>query len=181
MTCIVGLVNKGDVWLGADSAATDRGLDRTIIGDPKVFIVNNVGFGVCGLPKVMDVVAHAIDIPTQTGGSDRKFLVSELVPALRSGLKAFECTADEDGQSYFEGAMLIGYRGKLYTLQGNFQLINAAAGYDATGSGGDAALGSLRHTGNIRNPKKRLLKALETSAQHNAGVAGPFVLVTVKK
>lgn len=187
MTCIVGVVKGNTVWLGGDSAATDGRLRRTIIKDPKVFVKGDVGFGVCGSPKVMDALAHAIDLPTQQGGEDRTFLVSELVPALREGLVKLDCAAKESNpfgggsDVCFEGEMLVGYRGKLYKLQGNFQLIHSAAGYDATGSGGELAMGSLGATKKMSNPRKRLLAALEVSAAGNAGVAPPFVVVSVKK
>lgn len=186
MTCIVGVVKGGTVWLGGDSAATDGRLNRTIIKDPKVFVKGEVGFGVCGSPKVMDALAHGIELPVQDGGDDRAFLISELVPAIREGLIKFDA-AGEDKSPFgggpgiqFEGEMLVGYRGKLYKLQGNFQLIHSAEGYDTTGSGGTLALGSLTATKKMSNPRKRVLAALEASTA-NAGCAPPFVIVTVKK
>ena len=63
----------------------------------------------------------------------------------------------------------------------NFQLVVAARGYAAIGSGGPVAMGSLRATRGDRNPRKRVLKALEAAAEENAGVAPPFVIVSVKK
>jgi len=187
MTCIVGLVKNGDVWLGGDSAATDGHLNRTIIKDPKVFIKGEVGFGVCGSPKVMDALAHSIELPEQQDGDDRAFLVSQLVPALREGLQKLDAAGVNKNpfggggsDVTFEGEMLVGYRGELYKLQGNFQLIHSADGYDTTGSGGTLALGSLAATKKMSNPKKRLLVALEASSA-NAGCAPPYVIVTVKK
>lgn len=181
MTCIVGIEHKGKVWLGGDSAATDQSLNRTIIKDPKVFVRDEIAFGVCGLPKVMDAVAHAIDLPKQQGpGSDRKFLVGELVPALREGLRKLDCTAEAPGWgTCFEGSMLIGYRGKLYELQGNFQMIRSSDGTAAVGSGEALAKGSFAVTKHITDPEKRLLTALG-AASNNAGVAPPFVIVKVK-
>lgn len=183
MTCIVGIEDKGTVWLGGDSAATDGSLNRVIIKDPKVFVKGELAFGVCGLPKVMDAVAHAIELPTQEGTktmSDRAFLVGHLVPALRKGLKKLDCTAKHPVHgTYFEGAMLLGYRGKLYTLEGNFQLVHASEGYAAVGSGQVQAQGAFKTTEHIKNPEKRLLTVLD-AATANAGVAPPFVIVKVK-
>ncbi len=181
MTCIVGLEHKGAVWLGGDSAATDGGLNRTIIKDPKVFVKGPVGFGVCGLPKVMDAIAHGIDLPKQGSEGDREFLVSKLVPALRDGLKKLDCTVEDLNYGVcFHGSMLIGYRGKLYNLEGNFQLVHSSECFDSVGSGSAIAKGSLHGSKDIKDPKKRLLKALDASTI-NAGVAPPFVIVTVKK
>lgn len=178
MTCIVGLVKGDTVWLGGDRAATDGGLNRTLIKEPKVFEKGLIGFGVCGLPKVMDALQHTIELPPYSGGDDKGYLVGEVVPAIREGLKKLECTEEHNGQQYFHGAMLIGFLGRLYELQGNFQLVEAANGFGAVGSGSEPALGSLRSTKG--NPRKRLLEALKVSAENNAGVAPPFDVIVIK-
>jgi len=180
MTCIVGLVDGKNVWLGGDRAATGGGLDRTIIKHPKIFIKANVGIGVCGLPKVMDALQHAIEFPVQSAGEAKAFLVSELIPALREGLKKLECTEEHNGQQYFHGALLIAYRGELHELEGNFQLVESAKGFASVGSGSPAALGALRASRGKGSAKKRLLEALKVSAENNAGVAPPFDVLVIK-
>lgn len=181
MTCICGIEHKGEVYLGGDRAATDGGLNRVLIKNPKVFLKDGIGFGVCGLPKVMDALEHAIELPPHETGDGKAYLVGKVIPAIRDGLKRLECTEEHNGQQYYHGAMLIGYRGHLYQMESNFQLVESAHGFDATGSGGEAALGSLRSTKKIGDPRKRLLEALEVSAEHNAGVSAPFDIIVVKK
>lgn len=182
MTCIVGIEHKGEVYLGGDRAATDGGLNRVLIKDPKVFLKGNIGFGICGLPKVIDAVQYGIELPEDTtGGNGKAWLVGHAIPAIREGLKRLECTEEHNGQQYYHGAMLIGYKGHLYQLEANFQLVEAAHGFDAVGSGGEAALGSLRSTKKISDPRKRALEALAVSAEHNAGVAPPFDVIVVKR
>lgn len=182
MTCIVGVAKEGTVWLGGDRAAVDNGLSRTIIGDPKVFLLGELGVGVCGLPKVMDAVAHAIQLPKQRSGTPRGFLVSELVPALRAGLKSLDCTTEEAGYgTCFNGAMLLAYRGEVYTLEGNFQLVKGSKGHASVGSGAELARGSLMETWRFDSPRKRVMAALKAAADGNAGVAPPFDIVVVGK
>lgn len=180
MTCIAGIVKGNTVWLGGDRAATNQGLDRTIIKEPKVFIKGDIALGVCGLPKVMDAIQHTVDFPEFMGGDSKSYIVGQVIPAIREGLKALECTEEHNGQHYFHGALLLGYRGHLYKVEANFQLVEAANGFDAVGSGGEAALGSLRSTKGMWSPKKRLLEALKVSAENNAGVAPPFDVIFVK-
>lgn len=186
MTCIVGLIKGKNVWLGGDSAATDGALRRTIIKDPKVFIKGEIGFGCCGSPKVMDALAHGIQFPEQDPGSDdRAFLVNTLVPAIRDGLVRLDAAGKNTSpfgggtDVQFEGELLLAYRGKLYKLQCNFQLVQSSEDFCTSGSGSELALGSLQATRNVRNPKKRILKALD-AATANAGVAPPFVVITLK-
>jgi ATP-dependent protease HslVU (ClpYQ) peptidase subunit len=182
MTCIVGVKKNGTVWLGGDSAATSGNLDRTIIKDPKVFDrEDKIAFGVCGLPKVMDAVRHAFDIPEHLEGmSDRSYLTGVLVPAMREKLKELDCTQDDPNYgTCFHGSMLVGYHGELYTLEGNFQIVVSSKSYASVGSGAPHALGALASKSDSGNPKKRIINALE-AACNNAGVAPPFVIVSVK-
>lgn len=181
MTCIVGVVKGDTVWLGGDRAATDNGFNRKIMKDPKIFMKGELGFGVCGLPKVLDALAHAIELPVQRGGADRGFLVGELVPAIREGLKRLDCTIDDSPYgTCFAGSMLMAYRGILYELQGNFQLVASDCGYGSVGSGAPFALGSLTETWRMDHPRKRVIAALEAAADGNAGVAPPFDVIVVK-
>lgn len=180
MTCVIGIEHKGNVWLGGDSAATDGSLNRTIIKDPKVVLKGNVGIGLAGSPKVLDAIAHVVELPKQEGGDDRSFLVGTLIPSLRDQLKKLDCTVDHpEHGTCFEANLLLAYRGALYTVQANFQLIKAAAEYAAIGSGARVALGSLHATGK-GNPKKRIVAALKAATEGNAGVAPPFVVIEVK-
>lgn len=179
MTCIVGLVKGDSVWLGGDRAATDGGLNRTLIKEPKIFEKGSIGFGVCGLPKVMDAIQHTIEMPPFNDGDDVKgYLVGQIIPAVREGLKKLECTEEYNGQHYFHGALLIAFQGRLFEVQGNFQLVEASVPFAAVGSGAEPALGSLRSTKG--NPRKRVLEALKVSAENNAGVAPPFDVLEVK-
>lgn len=176
MTAIVGIQKSGRVWLGGDSAATSGDLSQRVIGDSKVFIVGDIAFGVCGLPKVMDVLRDAIKYPRQTGNDSRSFMTNELIPAIKNALKHHGCVQNDE----FHGSALIGYRGLLYCLEGNFQIITNAYGFDAVGSGADIAIGSLHATRSTRNPHKRILMALEAASINNAGVRPPFNVITLK-
>jgi ATP-dependent protease HslVU (ClpYQ) peptidase subunit len=180
MTCIIGLVDGKNVWLGGDRAATGGNLGRTLIKHPKIFTKSGIGIGVSGSSKVMDAIQHAIEFPKhEEGVATKTFLVNDLIPAFREGLKKLDCLVEHHGQWYFHGALLIGYRGELHMVEGNFQLIESAREFDAIGSGAEPALGSLRATRN-EGPKKRILEALKVSAENNAGVAPPFDTLMVK-
>lgn len=180
MTCIVGLISKGDVYLGGDRAATSSDFSRTIIKTPKVFIKNNVAFGVCGTPKSIDVLTHVIDVPTQVAGTtDQKFVNDTLIPAIKKCFKKTGNLIQKGGESFFNGELLVGYRSSLYRVQCDFSSIVTNTCYDAIGSGGSIALGSLASSKG--DTRRRVLAALEASAQNNASVAPPFDVVVLKK
>ncbi len=182
MTCIVGIEYKGSVWLGGDSAATSGSGRQTIIGDPKVFLVGDLAFGVCGLPKVMDVLAHKLEFPKNDAkDNDREFMAKELMPFIVSQLTEAGCVQQHPKHgALFEGALLMAYRGKLYQVQSNFQLITNSFGFDSVGSGAEVALGSLQSSQKGK-PEKRINDALTAAALNNFGVRPPFNVVVLKK
>jgi ATP-dependent protease HslVU (ClpYQ) peptidase subunit len=179
MTCIVGIVQNNEVWLGGDRAMTHSGLQQDLIKEPKIFVKNHIGFGVCGLPKVMDIIKYVVELPDNVEGIVGKtFLVSKVVPAIRDCLKQHDSTITfDDGQIGFNGSILVGYDGHLYTMECNFQLTESERNFMAIGSGAEPAIGSLMTTRSCRSPHKRILQALKTSADNNAGVRAPFDVI----
>lgn len=175
MTCIVGVVgDDGRVWLGGDSAATTPSGDRTILKDPKVWTSDDIAYGVCGSPKVIDVLAHVFKGPKYRGGSSRKFLVAKFLPAVKAVLEKYEAL---DDKGFMEGALLVGLDGALYKVECNFQVIQSLTNYESIGSGSSYAIGSLAAT--TGDEQERVLKALEAATRHDAGVFPPYHVVSV--
>jgi hypothetical protein len=176
MTVIVGIVKNGTVWLGGDSAGTNQRGGQKLIADPKVFVKDDIAFGVCGSPKVMDRLRHATELPSWDGKTpEREFLIRQVVPTIKSSLEAGECLEG----SGMPGALLIGFRGHLYQMQGNFQLITTQTGFDSVGCGADIALGSLHSTVSMWSTRKRVITALTAACAGNSGCRPPFVVVKV--
>lgn len=176
MTCIIGIVKGNKVWLGGDSAGTSGNGEQRLIGDKKVFLREGFAFGVCGSPKAMDALRFNVVLPTQTTKDDREFMSTAFVQAFKEGLQQAGCLENEQ----FQGEILVGYKGNLYRIQGNLQVITTACGFDAVGAGADIAMGSLHATVGDRDTKKRITTALNASALHNATVRPPFAIVCVK-
>ena len=172
MTCIAGIECNGVVWMGGDSAGTAGNMHQRIRGDKKVFIKGDFIFGFCGSFRVGQLLQYNLELPAQPEGKeDFAFLVNEFVNAVKSCLKAEE---GEDAAPYF----LFGYKGKLYGMQGDYQVSKAEEGFDAVGSGADIAIGALHTNKAVKSPKKRLLQALEASALNNAAVRPPFTILS---
>lgn len=177
MTCIVGVVgDDGRVWLGGDSAATNQAGDRTILKDPKVWVADNIAYGVCGSLKVIDVLAHVFNAPKYRGRgeSSRKFLVANLAPAIKSALKKYDALT---GDGHMDGELLIALNGALYRVQANFQVIQSLTNYESIGSGASYAIGSLSAT--VGDSRDRVIKALDAATRHDAGVFPPYHVVSV--
>ena len=183
----MGVQDRKKVFIGGDSAMTTPDGTQRLYGEGKVFTTGRVLFGVCGLPKVINALRDVLEVPDQPRGvEDAKYISKFLIPAIKECLWETGCSNEGDTEEdregeYFEGSFLMGYKGKLYRVECNFQVITSSYGFDAVGSGQDIAIGSLHATVNEKNTKKRCLQALEASAINNSGVRPPFLILESKK
>ncbi|MFI2358160.1 hypothetical protein OG582_11910 [Streptomyces anulatus] len=85
MTVIVGLVHKGRVHLGADSAGVS-GLQLTVRRDPKAFRNGPYALGFTTSFRMGQLLRFAFEPPQPTGDLDR-FMVTTWTDALRACLR----------------------------------------------------------------------------------------------
>lgn len=175
MTCIVGLVDKGDVYLGGDSAGV-AGLSLSIRADEKVFINGPFVMGFTTSFRMGQLLRYKFNPAVQTvSQNDMQYMVTTFIDAVRS------CFSDNGfGSKSDGGTFLVGYHGQLYTIAGDFQVGIPSENYDSVGSGSDLALGAMHATSKL-DPKKRILSALQAASHFNAGVAAPFRIIKLPK
>ena len=177
MTCIAAVVEKGKVYIGADSAGV-AGLDVTIRTDEKVFKNGPAIFGFTSSFRMGQLLRYSLKIPEQpTSMSDAIFIhtvfLDNIIACLKNGGYAYIENNVERG-----GVFLVGYKGKLYKIEGDFQVSQSAEVFAACGCGEDFALAVL-HTHKNLSPKKRILKALETAVHFSGGVRPPFRVISL--
>lgn len=178
MTCVVGLVHKGSVHIGVDSAAV-QGWTRRTSKLPKVFRRGPFLIGYTTSFRMGQLLEHHLTVPEQEAGQDDlAFMVTQFIERVRALLKEKGFTRVESNTEK-GGQFLVGYRGHLYTVESDFQVGKQAEGYDAIGSGAEFALGAMRALPDLP-PGKRLRKALEVAAHFNMGVSAPFTVATLK-
>jgi len=172
MTCVVGLVDRGSVYIGVDSAAV-QGWTRRKSRVAKVFRRGPFLIGYTTSFRMGQLLQHHLDVPPQEAGTDDvAYLVTHFIEKARAlfkekGFTKVEANTEKGGQ------FLVGYRGRLYTVESDFQVGENEEGYEAIGSGGDFALGALAALPRLK-PRERLTRALEIAAHFNMGVCGPF-------
>lgn len=173
MTCVVGVVDKRKIFMGADSLGSDYYVQFTV-PEPKVFRNGPFLIGIAGSFRWAQLLEHALDVPLQGDAEDdRRFMVVTFVDAVRKTMKRGGFMNTEDDQESTYGDALIGYREKLYRMAGGDLQITQAAGYAAIGCGDSVALGALHALRGV-NPEVRLEAALRAAAEHVPGVRGPF-------
>lgn len=172
MTCIVGLVKDGTVWLGGDSAGVG-GWDLTIRADAKVFTNGPFLMGFTTSFRMGQILRYALDVPDQSHKQDDfAFMVTTFVDAVRGALKRGGY-AKKENEHESGGQFLVGYKGVLYEIGGDYQVALPTHGFAAVGCGDQVAHGSLYSTMG-QPPRDRVVRALEAAEQFSAGVRAPF-------
>jgi ATP-dependent protease HslVU (ClpYQ) peptidase subunit len=113
-----------------------------------------------------------------------EFLVTMFVDRVRSCLRTGGFAKRKEEQE-LAGSFLLGYRGSLYSVDGDYQVARAADGISAVGCGAHIALGALHALNAIAplnsdklTPNKRLEIALDAAQRWNSAVRSPFVILS---
>jgi ATP-dependent protease HslVU (ClpYQ) peptidase subunit len=173
MTCIAGIVdNDGTVYIGGDSAGV-AGLDLWIRADKKVFKNGPFIMGFTSSFRMGQLLQHSLKPPKYYGDIDiEKFMVTQFINAVRTCLKDGGF-AEKDKEVERGGTFLVGFNGKLFRIEGDYQVGESACNFDACGCGQSFAMGAFYATEG-KPAKERVLTALEAAERFSAGVRRPF-------
>lgn len=178
MTAVVGLVDSGRVYIGADSAATG-GWHQTTLVESKVWRAGPYAFGCAGSIRAMQLLRHVFDPPAPTASLDR-FLATTFADAVRVVLKdGGHVKISENQESSPDSRFIVGVAGRLFIFNGDLSSMEPADRCAAIGCGDEFALGALHATAG-QPPKLRIRAALAAAEHFSAGVRGPFVVTSVK-
>ena len=170
MTCIVGMVHKGKVYIGADSLGSD-GFTQQVRKEPKVFKNGEFLIGCTSSFRMIDILKWKFNPPTVKDDNLHKFMVTDFVDAVRTLFvdNGYNITSDD----WRSGCFLVGLKGRLFSIESDFQVYEQD--FCAVGSGAYHALGSL-YTSKRNSPIKDIEKALETAEHFVNSVGRPFII-----
>lgn len=179
MTCVVGLVHQGTVWLGADSAAIG-GTDFTIRRDLKIFAKDSMIFGFTDSFRMGQIIRTSLVLPEHSVNvDDMTYLTSTFMDAVLACFQEKSFAKVEDNVAS-GGQFLIGYRGNLYEVSEDYQVCAPTLPYEAVGCGGDYAKGAMKILETTKlSPKSKILKALEASSAFSCGVMPPYHVISL--
>lgn len=174
MTCIVGLVDKGIVCIGGDSLGVG-GSDCTRRKDQKVFKNGAFIMGYTSSFRMGQLLRFNLSPPKHHPDQDVfEYMVKEFVEEVRRCLKAGGYSRINNNEES-GGTFLVGYRGRLFNIQNDFQVGENLCGFDACGCGFPFALGALFESKDSgREIEDRVRSALEAAQEFSAGVREPF-------
>lgn len=177
MTCIVGMISNGRVFIGGDSAAMGGGYGLVVRNDRKVFKNGDFVMGFTTSFRMGQLLAHSFNPPKPRRDVDIfAYMVTDFVDSARQTMKNGGFARVKDSHSEEGGVFLVGYAGRLFMIDTDFQVGESVHGFDAVGCGQELALGSLHSTAFITDPEARIREALRVAEACCAGVRSPFFI-----
>lgn len=177
MTCIVGLIDKTGVYIGGDSAGV-AGHSITVRADEKVFANGDFILGFTSSFRMGDVLRYNAHFPKRHPDEEvNAFMVRRFVPACRAAFKEAGFLATENSVET-GGVFLMGYEGRLFRIDQDFQVGESTLPYEAVGPGSDIALGALYALAEADIEATDKIKiALLAAEEFNTTVRRPFNIV----
>lgn len=180
MTCIAAVVQDGIVYMGGDSAATDEEFGQLHSAEPKVFIRENIIFGISGNIREEQLLKYKLEIPRFDEGMDPlEWMVLTFVESLRECFREGGRNRAKDGVENFESQYLIGFNGRLFEVYKDYDVFENKENYATAGCAERIALGSLFSTKDME-PHRRVKTALEAASRYDAAVRPPFKILELE-
>jgi hypothetical protein len=186
MTCIVGVEGGDRVLIGGDSAGVNDDDLLVVRADEKVFSLAGGEFvlGFTDSFRMGQLLRYSLRLPRREtreaayGSDPDRFMATTFVDAVRACLKKGGFARKED-EAESGGTFLVGWRGRLYEVNDDYQVGRSVSGYSAVGGGAEIAFGAL-HATNDADPAQRVERALQAASAHSATVRPPFVVLSTK-
>lgn len=177
MTCIVALRSGKSVIVGGDSAGCLPD-EVNIMAAPKVFKNKQFVIGYTGSFRVGQLLQYSFKPPRLTSRTVlRHYMVNKFVRALQKCLKdheAVKLTSTQMASSEF----VVAISNSIYIVDSDYAVSEWSSDYAVSGLGAPYAMGSLYTSANEKDPKVRIIKALESAANFSPWVRQPFTLLT---
>lgn len=180
MTCIVAIAEDNTIHMAGDRMAAGNG-DKMLYNRRKVFINGDFVIGYTDSFRLGQLMEFSWKQPDfMAGQSEFEYMCTAVVDSIKKLLT-------DHGVHFGDGEnLLIGYGGKLFTIQGDYSVFEYD-GYAAVGCGNVAANASLHTSNNIQDfiedniiddanlikmtPEDRLSWAIEAAANLKTGVS----------
>jgi ATP-dependent protease HslVU (ClpYQ) peptidase subunit len=163
MTCVIGLMQNGKIYMGADSLISDGNATCSIPESPsKLLEINGFLFGFSGSARIQNELMDEQNKPLPS--DDEITIANKIYRYLNSKQE--------------NGTYLLMSKGKSLIWIGSSGWFSYND-YYAIGSGYQFALGAMFITKNISNPEDRIRMALEATNAHCTVVAPPFIIKSI--
>jgi hypothetical protein len=133
MTCIAAIVEDGKVWMSSDSAGV-AGYDLMIRRDPKIYKVGEFIFGFTSSFRMGQLLGYKFAPPEQSQKDTvERYINTAFIDSLRQTLKDGGFSNTTNGVES-AGEFLVGYRGRLFRICGDYQVGELLVNFDSVGA-----------------------------------------------
>ncbi len=182
MTCIIGAVQKGVVYIGADSLGSD-GHHVSMRRDSKVFRRKGFVIGYTSSFRMGQLLRYGLDATPPVRCRDPLgYMVRHFVPAVRKCLKAGGYLRKKN-EVETGGTFLVGWKGHLFGIDDDLQVMESLRLFDAVGHGYRPALGAMHAlvAGRGEGPGWMwILAGLRAAVEFDPYVRPPFRMLSTK-
>lgn len=181
MTCVVGVIGKNEIFLGADSSGNSDNLVMPMT-EVKIFKKGPFAVGYSGSLRVAQIIRYKMRTPTinqdKLKKDPMKYLSISFVNAMRKALKQDGASREISSQEENENDFIVAYNNRLFHIDGHYSVCESARDSMAIGSGMEYALGSL-HTTRNSNPEDRVKWALDAANEFCPWVMPPYHIIKI--
>jgi len=182
VTCIVGYVEQDTMWMGSDSLVRYGWDDCLTAAQPKVFRKGDMLIGGTGLVRSWQILQYVFEPPKHPPQMGvMKYLCGPFTDALIACLKEKHHAEIKDNA--IRGInFLLAYRGRLFRVASDFQMLECRDKWAAIGSGEVYALAVMDAVADtdLLDGRDKVLRALKTAAKYTRSVGGPFHVKKLK-
>ena len=181
MTCIVGLVHDGKIYMGGDGQYL-AGWRKIRSSNPKIFRLGDMLIGTERSQRVSDIVQYALDLDDDLWDDPTIYLLVEFIPKLQECLKAHGSMLSKEGIDEMDATIMIGYKGHLFIIAEDFSLSQIGSAYEAIGGGAKYAVGYLYATDDIVSigPEQAIENAISCASHFSASCGGPITILDIE-
>lgn len=178
MTCIVGIIDKGKVIIGGDSAGVS-GLNVELRKDKKVFKVGEFVIGCTTSFRMIQLLQFSFKPPKKYDDTDIfEYMCTSFVRELRRLFKEGGF-AEVDKSVEKGGTFLVGWKDRLFCIDSDFQVAEVEQGHDSVGCGASFALGALDILKSYDyEGLHKVERALVVATYRSGGVRPPYTILS---
>ena len=173
MTVIIGIADKGKVYIGGDRGHSDS---HTLVSSsqPKIFEVGQYIIGYAGNTGVGQAVIHNFPFPPVKNNNIYKHMTTVFIPQLRSFINDNNIKLPENDDD--NAGFIVGVKGRVYEIDmSDFQCVE----YNeiAIGTGSSYAYGSL-YINKHYEPMDRITQGIEAAILYSPSCSGPIDILS---
>lgn len=185
MTCIVGIADGKNVWIGGDSWAGNA-YDGFTIRDSKVFKLRSCLIGYTDSFRMGQLLQFRMNediagFHLDQANDIHRYMATTFVDEVRRVMRDNGCLTRENEVENL-GTFLVGCRGRLFRFEPALSVLEASGtiNYSAAGCGDQLALGAIHamiNSGACFDPDSIIQRAIEAAAYFCPNVRPPITIL----